>query len=167
MGDWESSPFPPLPPPPLPASSERHGWVRICLHCQVTHWPITLMHIDCDSLSLFPSCALSFSCSLAPSLSCRPQRHRSSTLDRRHLSCLLSHILHAAPPCTWWALQAGWENPPLTLLVLGGEGDYVGLHKYELCGCGVFVRQCRILDSLHLGVIIDFINKAKYFRWFR
>lgn len=35
--------------PPLP---QRHGWVRICLHCQVTHWPITLMHIDCDSHSL-------------------------------------------------------------------------------------------------------------------
>lgn len=32
-----------------------HGWVRICLHCQVTHWPITLMHIDCDNSSPFPA----------------------------------------------------------------------------------------------------------------
>lgn len=77
------------------------------------------MHIDCDSPPPFSPFSLS--------LSCRPQRHRSSTLDRRHLSCLLSHILHAAPPCTWWAHRACWENPPVTLLVV------VVVHKYELC----------------------------------
>lgn len=51
--------------------------------------------------------SLSFS---SLSLSRRPQRRRSRALDRRHLSCLLSHILHAAPPCTWWEQRACWEN---------------------------------------------------------
>lgn len=112
------------------------------------------MHIDCDSLPLFPSCALSLSLSASffflqateaqiqhfgqtPSqLLIEPHPPRSSAM---HLVSTLSMLGKSSFNSTG----------------VGGEGE---LTQIGIVGVGVpvFACQCKILDSSHFSLIVPY-----------